>query len=503
MKQGIVYIAGAGPGDPELLTLKVISRIREADVILYDHLIGKEVLMVARPGAELIYAGKKAGEDYISQSEINSLLIEKARAGLTVLRLKGGDPFLFGRGGEEAVALAEAGIRFEIVPGVSSINAVPLYAGIPLTHRGLSSCIAVLTGHRRSDEGCEELCWDAIARLDTIVVLMGVGLIREIAARLLKNGRDPEDPVAVIRWGTTPLQVTWTGTLRSIVEGKEKLPNPPALTVIGKVIGLRGILNWFERQPLFGRKVLITRAAGGGPFLRRALEKLGALVIEQPSMRITQPDDGSAADRAILDLSSYDAVVFPSTNSVRWFIRRLWAAGKDMRWTSSILLLATGRQAAGTLEEMNIRTDAVLGPAYGKNFAALFGGDASGRRVLVPAPAEAEIRVSGELESIGARVDTVPFYRTVPAELQDDLRPYLSDVVDLVIFTSSSAVRNFYTLFGRDATRLLERADIACLGPFTAAAAARQGLTVTIQPARYNLKDLVEAIRDRYGGSES
>lgn len=500
MKQGIVYIAGAGPGDPDLLTLKVISRIREADVILYDHLIGKEVLAYARPQAELIYAGKKAGEDYISQTEINSLLIEKAKAGLTVLRLKGGDPFLFGRGGEEAVALAEAGIRFEIVPGVSSINAVPLYAGIPLTHRGLSSCIAVLTGHRRTDDGFEELCWDAIARLDTIVVLMGVGLIRDIASRLIALGRDPEDPVAVIRWGTTPMQVTWTGTLRSVTEGREQIPKPPALTIIGKVIGLRGILNWFERQPLFGRKVLITRAAGGDAFLRRSLEKLGAFVIEQPSIRIVEPDDGSAADQAILDLKSYDAVVFPSTNSVRWFVRRLWAAGMDMRRASAALLLTTGQQARRTLEEMKIRTDAVLGSALVKNFADLFGGDPSGRRVLIPAPAETEIKVAGDLASAGARVDVVPFYRTVPAELQDDLRPYLSDVVDLVIFTSSSAVRSFATLFGEDAGRLLKRADIACMGPFTAAAAEAQGLTVTIQPARYTLKDLVDAIREKYGG---
>jgi len=499
MKQGIVYIAGAGPGDPDLLTLKVISRIREADVIFYDHLIGKEVLMYARPQAELIYAGKKAGEDYISQTEINARLVEKARAGLTVLRLKGGDPFLFGRGGEEAVALAEAGIRFEIVPGVSSINAVPLYAGIPLTHRGLSSCIAVLTGHRRTDEGFEELCWDAIAKLDTIVVLMGVGLIREIAARLVELGRDPDDPVAVIRWGTTPLQVTWTGTLRAVMEGREKLPKPPALTIIGKVIGLRGVLNWFERQPMFGKKVLITRAAGGDAYLRRALEKLGAFVIEQPSIRIVEPDDGSAADRAILDLKSYDAVLFPSTNSVRWFVRRLWAAGGDMRWASTAMLLTTGQQARRTLEEMKIRTDAVLGSACGKKFAALFGGEASGRRVLIPAPADADLKVAGDLESVGAGVDVVPFYRTVPAELQDDLRPYLSDVVDLIIFTSSSAVKSFFTIFGKDSNRLLERADIACMGPYTAEAAGKQGLTVTIQPARYTLKDLVEAIREKYG----
>jgi uroporphyrinogen III methyltransferase/synthase len=200
-------------------------------------------------------------------------------------------------------------------------------------------------------------------------------------------------------------------------------------------------------------------------------------------------------------LKSYDAVVFPSTNSVHWFIRRLWAAGRDMRWTSSVLLLATGRQAAGTLEEIRIRTDAVLGSACGRTFAALFKGETSGKRILIPAPADAELKVAGELASMGARVDMVPFYRTVPAELQEDIRPYLSDVVDLVIFTSSSAVKNFYALFGRDAARLLERADIACLGPFTAAAAAAQGLTVTIQPARYTLKDLVEAIKEKYSGS--
>ncbi len=494
MNKGKVYIAGAGPGDPELLTLKVMNRIKTADVIVYDHLINRDVLKYAKPSAELIYAGKMPGEHLKSQDEINGILVEKARAGLNVLRLKGGDPFLFGRGAEEAVALADEGIDFEIIPGVSSINAVPLYAGIPLTHRGLSSSVVVITGHKHTSEGIDEQSWDAIAKLDTIVVLMGVAQIKQIARKLVDHGRDANDPICVIRWGTTPVQSAHTYTLKDILEERHRPFMPPALIIIGSVVNLRNKLNWFEHLPLFGKKVLITRVEKDNAFLKQSLEELGAFVIEQPTIQFVDPDDRGPLDTALKNLKTYDTVIFTSANAVRRFIDRLWMLGKDIRDIGGTAVFAIGPKTARAIEELRIRVDEIPEEFKAEGLVAMLGNRVKGRKILIPRAQEARTVLVDELKKMGAEVDVVPVYKTVNAGVRDDVLPYLKEGVDLAIFTSSSTVKNFFDMFGENALNMLKDADIACIGPITAKTVNEMGLEVTIQPSSYTIEALLKAV---------
>ncbi len=494
MSRGKVSIAGAGPGDPELLTLKIVNRIRAADVIVYDHLINRDVLGYAKKSAELIYAGKMAGEHLKPQGEINAILIEKARAGLSVLRLKGGDPFLFGRGGEEALALAGEGIDFEIIPGVSSINAVPLYAGIPLTHRGLSSSVAVITGHRNTEHGIDEHNWEAIAQIDTIIVLMGVAQIRQIARKLVDNGRDIDDTVGIIHGGTTPMQSTSVCTLKDII-GKDHRPfTTPALIVIGKVVGLHERLNWFEHLSLFGRKALVTRAEKDSGALKHSLELLGAFVIEQPTIEITAPDDYAPLDAAISRLGSYDMIIFTSANAVRRFVDRLWSSGRDIRSMGAARILAIGPKTAQAIEDLKIRVNQIPDEFRAEGLVDMLKGTVQGKRVLIPRAADARAVLIDGLRRMGADVHVVPVYKTIRAEIDREMLPYIKEGVDIAVFTSSSTVKNFFEMFGENAHTILERADIACIGPITAKTAKDMGLTVTIQPHPYTIEALVEEI---------
>ncbi|MCL4557916.1 MAG: uroporphyrinogen-III C-methyltransferase [Deltaproteobacteria bacterium] len=499
MSRGKVYIAGAGPGDPELLTLKVINRIKAADVIVYDHLIDRDVLRYARQSVELIYAGKMAGEHLKSQDEINGILIEKALAGHTVLRLKGGDPFLFGRGGEEALALAEEGIDFEIVSGVSSINAVPLYAGIPLTHRGLSSSVVVITGHRHTEGGMDEHNWDAIAKIDTIVVLMGVAQIKQIALKLVDNGREMNDTVGVIRWGTTPVQSSYVCTLKDIIEENHRPFATPALIIIGRVVGLHKKLNWFERLPLFGRRVLVTRAEKDSGPLKQSLEMLGAFVIEQPTIEIVAPDDYAPLDAALDELGSYDTIIFTSANAVKRFMDRLWSSGRDIRSMGTARILAIGPRTAKSIEDLKIRVSQVPEEFRAEGLVDMLEGRVQGERILIPRAAEARTVLIDGLRKMGAEVNVVPVYKTIRAEVNQDMLPYIKDGVDLAVFTSSSTVKNFFEMFGGNAFKILERADIACIGPITAKTVGEMGLEVSIQAPSYTVESLVREIGLFYG----
>ncbi len=499
MKKGKVFIAGAGPGDPGLLTLKVVDCIKTADVIVYDHLINRDVLKHARGSAELIYAGKAAGKHIKSQDAINGLLVEKAMAGLNVLRLKGGDPFLFGRGGEEAEALADEDIPFEIIPGVSSINAVPLYAGIPLTHRGLSSSVVVITGHKHTKEGLDEHNWDAIAKIDTIVILMGVGQIRQIARKLVDRGRDRQDPVAVMRWGTTPVQSTRVCTLEDVLKGSHEPFLTPALIIIGKVVTLRDKLDWFERLPLFGKKVLVTRADKDSGVLRQSLERLGALVIEQPTIQLTDPDDYGPLDRALRELGSYDIVIFTSANAVERFAERLWASGRDIRAMGKAGIFAIGPRTAKAVEELKIRIKQLPDEFRAEGLVALLDGKVKDKNILIPRAAEARVLLVDELKKMGARVDVVPVYKTIKAEVRQEVLPYLDEGVDLAIFTSSSTVTNFFDMFPGRAPDVLRHADIAVIGPITAQTVRDMGLDVAIQPSTYTIEALVKEIVLFYG----
>ncbi len=357
---GKVYIIGAGPGDPELITVKGLRCIREADVLVYDHLVSEELLSCAKDSIRLIYVGKQGGDHTLSQDEINRRLVEEARQGKIVARVKGGDPFIFGRGGEEAEVLAKAGIPFEIVSGVTSAIAVPSYAGIPLTHRGYTSTVAFVTGHEDPTKEKSDIDWGALAGIGTLVFLMGVKNLPKIAASLIAHGKDPETPAALIRWGTTADQETLTGTLANIAQhAEEKKVLPPAIFVVGRVVGLRDPLDWFEQKPLFGKGVVITRPEAQAAEMRELLWQQGARTIAFPTIRLVEPESWHALDQALKRIESYDWIIFTSANGVRFFFRRLQETGRDLRDLKGIRICTIGPVTASTLEAMGIRVDMV------------------------------------------------------------------------------------------------------------------------------------------------
>ncbi len=496
----LVYLVGAGPGDPGLITRRGIECLAAADVVVYDHLAAPELLRHAPAGAEKIYVGKQAGDHTLAQAEINRLLVERARAGKTVVRLKGGDPFVFGRGGEEAEALAEAGIAFEVVPGVTSAVAAPAYAGIPLSHRRLTATIAFVTGHEDPAKPESGIDWAALARgIGTLVFFMGVKTLPAIASALIGHGRDPQTPAAVVRWGTTPRQRTVTGTLADIAErARQAGVRPPALVVIGEVVRLRERLNWFERRPLFGRRIVVTRAREQASDLARRLSALGAECLETPAIRIAPPEDFGQLDGAIAALSSTDWVVFTSPNGVDFFFERLEAAGRDARALAGVKAAAIGPATAARLKSRGIVSDLVPETFRAEAVVEAFRREPmAGRVVLLPRAAGARPVLPRELAAMGAVVREVDAYRTLPeptdpAELVARLE---ERAVDLVTFTSSSTVTHFLALLPparREA--LLAGVPCACIGPITAETARRAGLTVAVEAARYTIDGLVAAI---------
>ncbi len=365
---GFVSLIGAGPGDPDLLTLRGAEALASADVVVYDYLANPALLVHAPPGAERIYVGKKAGSHTLSQDEISALLVKFALAGQRVARLKGGDPFVFGRGGEEALALVEAGVSFEVVPGVTSAVAAPAYAGIPVTHRGLASSFAVITGHEDPTKEESAVDWPRLATgVDTLVFLMGVGNLPRIVEQLLAHGRPADTPVALVRWGTMPDQQTVSGTLVDITEKvKAAGLRPPAVTVVGPVAELREHLCWFEKRPLFGQRVLVTRTRQQASALSAQLRALGAEAIELPTIRIAPPEDWAPLDATIATLAVFDWIVFTSVNGVGHFWARLEAAGLDARALHGVRLAAIGPATAAELEARGLRADYVPDEVRGR-----------------------------------------------------------------------------------------------------------------------------------------
>ncbi len=505
---GKVYLVGAGPGDPGLITVAGLDRIREADVIVYDRLVSARLLEHARQDAELIYVGKVPGaEDGHDQESINRTLIEQAQLGRTVVRLKGGDPFVFGRGGEEAEALRAAGIPFEVVPGVTSAVAVPAYAGIPVTHRGVASSFAVITGHEEPGKAETAIDWAHLATAtDTLVFLMGVRNLPDIVARLTKHGRSPQTPVAVIQRGTTPEQRTVTGTLADIVSRVEEAGlRPPAITVVGEVVRLRKTLSWFEDRPLFGKRVLITRTRRQAGNLARLLADEGAIPVELPSIEIEPIEDIERVNLAIETLanskqqtaSSYTWVVFTSANAVELFFEQLAERGLDARAFSGARIAAIGPATAQSLAVRGLRADAVPGEYVAEAVVeALRGQIAAGDRVLLPRAESARAELVRGLEAMGAAVDEVPIYRAaVPSEASPEVLAELREGrIDVVTFTSSSTVRNLVAMLG-DASAL-ERPLIACIGPVTAKTARELGLRVDVMAEEYTVEGLVAALVD-------
>jgi len=501
VKKGKVYLVGAGPGDPGLLTIRGKEVLERAEVVIFDYLANEEFLRYAPAGAERIYVGKKGGDHTLSQDGINALLVEKGRNNV-VVRLKGGDPFVFGRGGEEAMVLVENGIPFEIVPGISAAVAVPAYAGIPLSHRDFTASISFVTGHERSDKDSSEtkIAWDKLATASgTIVFFMGVKNLPEICKNLIENGRTADTPVALIRWGTTSQQRTVTGTLSNIVARvKEAGLKPPALIVVGEVVTCRDQLNWFEKRPLFGRTVVITRAREQASDFKAELEDLGARCIEFPTIAISPPPSWQPLDDAIKNLSQYDWAIFTSVNGVRFFMQRLLAAGLDARALSGVRLAAIGPKTAEALQDMMLRPDLVPSEYRAEAIIeAMAAENVRGKRFLVPRAMVAREILPDKLREWGAQVDIVPAYETtLPTEKVPEVTElFKNGEVDCLTFTSSSTVTNFFSLLGKEKILPhLDKTKIACIGPITADTAKSFGLETAIMPSDYTIRGLVDSI---------
>ena len=498
----MIYLVGSGPGDPGLFTLKGVRCMQEADAVVYDRLAPGALLGYARPEAEKIYVGKKPGNPTMSQEEINELLIEKGRAGMTVVRLKGGDPYIFGRGGEEALALQEAGLPFELVPGVTSGVAAPAYAGIPVTHRNVATSVTFVTGHEDPKKGSQDVDWAKLANgADTLVLYMGVGRLEEISKDLVEAGRDPDTPVACVRWGTLPEQRTITGTLQDIAgRVAEAGLKPPAIIVVGDVVALRERgLDWYERRPLFGHRVVVTRARAQAGELSRDLEKLGAEVHEFPTIEIGPPDDFGPLDAAIRDLDSFGLIVFTSVNGVEAFLTRLRHHGLDLRAIPrDTKMAAIGPATAQRIERAGLRVD-VIPEEYRAEalIEALGAHPLGGERVLIPRAKVAREILPEKLREAGAEIVVPPTYESVPSsEGKEELSLRLqSGEIDCVTFTASSTVENFVGAFGaEEAARLLSETRVACIGPITADTARKHGLRVDAVAREYTIPGLIEAV---------
>jgi uroporphyrinogen III methyltransferase/synthase len=500
---GKVYIIGAGPGDPELITVKGLRCIREADVLIYDHLVSEQILSHAKESTHLIYVGKEGGDHTLSQDEINRRLVEEAGQGKIVARVKGGDPFIFGRGGEEAQVLTKAGIPFEIVSGVTSAIAVPSYAGIPLTHRGYTSTVAFVTGHEDPTKEKSDIDWGALAGIGTLVFLMGVKNLSKIVTSLIAHGKDPETPAALIRWGTTADQKTLTGTLANIAQrAEEKKVLPPAIFVVGRVVGLRDPLDWFEKKPLFGKGVVITRPEAQAAEMRELLWQQGARTIAFPTIRIVPPESRQALDQALDRLESYDWIIFTSANGVRFFFRRLQEIGRDLRDLKGIRICTIGPATASTLEAMGIRVDLIPDSYISEGVVRAFEKhDLNGRKILLPRAEMARDVIPEGLAGLGAAVDVVTVYRTITSDRKkDELEPLIAaGKVDVITFTSPSTVTNFMTIMGKDFS-LPPQIRIACIGPVTAAAVKKSGLPVDIMREEFTIPGLVEAMIEFFKG---
>jgi uroporphyrinogen III methyltransferase/synthase len=495
-KKGKVFIVGAGPGDPGLITLRGIQCLEQADVVVYDYLANEEFLGRVGKDARLIYVGKKGGDHTLPQGEINRILVDEALRGHTVARLKGGDPFIFGRGGEEAEALREAGISFEVIPGVTSAIAVPAFAGIPLTHRGYTSTVAFVTGHEDPTKGKSDIDWATLSGIGTLVFLMGVKNLANIARNLIEGGKKPETPAALVRWGTTPDQETLTGTLVDIAaKAKKQGFLPPSILVVGDVVSLRPKLGWFETKPLFGKGIVITRPEEQAGEFARLLSAEGARVILFPTIRIVPPESWELLDRALDNLGSYHWIVFTSANGVKHFFRRLRETGRDVRDLKGIRICTIGPATASAVEGMGIRVDIVPGEYISEGVVRAFREvDLKGKRVLLPRAGEARDVIPEGLSRRGASVDVVTVYRTVRSESKKESLQALLDAgkVDVIAFTSPSTVIKFRKIMVGAA--LPETVRIACIGPVTEAAAKKEGFPVDIFQEDFTIPGMVKSL---------
>ncbi len=497
---GKVYLIGAGPGDPGLITVKGLECIGIADVIIYDYLASPSLLKQASKKAQIIYVGKKGGDHTLSQDRINKLLVEKAKSGATVARLKGGDPFIFGRGGEEAQVLIDNNIEFEIVPGVTSAIAAPAYAGIPLTHRKFTSTLAFITGHEDPEKTQSGIDWASISKgIGTLVFLMGVKNLPHITRQLIHHGKSPKTPVAVVRWGTTSRQVTVTGTLETIVSIINKAGlKAPAIIVVGDVVKLRQKMKWFENRPLFGKKVVITRAREQASDLVKLLSDLGAECLECPTINVQPPDDFKPLDSAIENLHAYDWLIFTSVNGVKFFFERLFAKGMDVRVLHNIQTVTIGPATARKLLDFGLNSDIIPESYRAESVAQAFEKeDINGKKILLPRAREARPVLPVELKKMGADVDEITAYCTEKVRDNADLilKQLEEKKIDLITFTSSSTVKNFKELLPSENFKtLLQGVTIASIGPITSETARKLGFEVHITAEFFTIPGLCKAI---------
>jgi len=501
MKQqsGIVYLVGAGPGDPGLITWKGHQLLTQADVVIYDHLVSPRLLELCRPGTTIIYAGKEQRRHTKSQADINRLLVRFAKSGKCVVRLKGGDPFLFGRGGEEMLALRRARIPVEVVPGVTSALAVPAYAGIPVTHRQLASSVAIVTGHEDPEKSTSAIRWDQLATAtDTIVCLMGVGTLAEMVSQLRRHGRPARTPCAVIEWGTWARQRTATGTLATIAQRcRAARIAPPAVIVIGDVVTLREHLRWFESKPLLGKRIVVTRPTDRADELAATLERFGAEVVRLPAIELAPMAANGAFHQAVEHLNEFDWVFFTSPEGIQWFRRLLAKERKDLRILSGRHIGAIGPKTSDSIERLGIHVD-FLPQSYSQDgmVEGLKRRRVSGKRALILSAKDSRDVLGRGLSAQGMTVTKVPIYQTLmPASLVSRVRDVFQEPVDYVTVTSASCVEHVVqALRAGGLARRIPRLKFASIGPVTSAAVRAAGGRVAVEANTSTVEGVVEAL---------
>ncbi len=506
-----MYLVGAGPGNIGLLTVKGLKCLQKAEVVIYDFHLNAQILNYISHDAEFIYAGKRGGHHTMTQDEINATIVAKGKEGKIVCRLKGGDPFVFGRGGEEAQILVREGIRFEVVPGVSSSVAAPAYAGIPLTHRLYSSSFAVIPGYEDTTKEESSIDWSKLATgVGTLVFLMAVKNIGVLTQKLIENGRDPDTPVAVIRWGTRPDQRTLQGSLKDIADlVLERDIKPPAVMVVGEVVNLRQELKWYELKPMFGHRILVTREHAEG---FEELEELGAEVVQFSTVEIVPPQSWEGLDGCIEGISSYDWVIFTSANGVRYFFRRLFEKGVDIRDLKGLKICAIGAKTAGEIRKFGLKVDLVPEEFRAEGLIEAFtkaAGDQQsavssknkgllrGVKLLLPRAEVAREIFPEKVRELGGVIDVPVTYRAVKPEYHGKrMRRFLKEGrITIATFTSAATFNNFMEIMGEDSDELLRNVAIAVIGPVTAKAVEKAGLKVGIMPEEATVEAMVEEIK--------
>ncbi len=516
--KGKVYLVGAGPGDIGLLTVKGLQCLQKAEVVIYDFHLNAQVLNYINHDAEFIYAGKRGGRHTMTQEEINNILVQKAKEGKIICRLKGGDPFVFGRGGEEAEVLSKEGIEFEVVPGVSSSVAAPAYAGIPLTHRLYSSSFTVIPGYEDITKKESAIDWSKLATgVGTLVFLMAVKNIDMITQKLIENGRPPDTPVAVIRWGTRPDQRTIVGTLKEIGRIiKEKEIKPPATMVVGDVVKLRESLKWYEKKPMFGHRILSTREHLEG---FEPLEELGAEIIDFPTIEIVPPESYDELDKSIEQLEIYDWLIFTSRNGVKFFFKRFFEKDRDVRDLKGLKICAIGTKTAIEIKKYGLKTDLIPNKFHAEGLTEVFvkmrnaecglrnekikskiqipkSEFLKGVRFLLPRAEKAREIFPEKVRELGGEIDVPVTYRTIKPESRGKrLRRFLKEGrISIATFTSAATFNNFREIMRKDADELLKRVTIAVIGPVTAKAIENAGLRVDIMPKEATIEAMVKEI---------